>query len=399
MQNLVSLLGVFVMLGLAYALSENRRRINRKAVAVGLGLQLAFGILVLWTAPGRAVFEFANRFVLRVIQFSNAGAQMVFGEKYLDHFFAFSVLPSIIFISAVMAILFYLGIMPRIVGVFARVVQKIMGASGAEATAVSANVFMGGVESAFTIRPYLDKLTRSELATICTAGMATIACGVLAAFTGLGIDAGHLIGAQILSAIGALVVAKIMFPETGEPLTRGAVRITEKTADVNVLDAACRGAVDGLKVAGIVAALLIVFVALTAMANFVLGELPAVANAPLSVERVLGWIFTPLVFFTGAEWKDCGTLGMLLGKKVFLNEFLAFLDLKAVREQITPRSFTLATYFLCGFANFSATAMQIGGMSSLMPERRHEIAQLGIRCMIGGTLTSLLSACIAGLLL
>jgi CNT family concentrative nucleoside transporter len=397
-QNLISFLGVFVMLGLAWALSGDRRRVDFRSVAIGLGLQFAVAAVLLWSAPGQSFFALANRAVLKLIQFSNAGAQLVFGEKYTDHFFAFSVLPSIIFLSSLMAILFYLGVMQKVVGAFARLVRWALRVSGAEATVASARIFVGGVEAAFTIRPYLDTLTRSELFAIGTAGMATVASGVLAAFAGMGIDAGHLLCAQVLSAIGSLIIAKVMLPETEEPQTRGSVKIEVPRKDVNVLDAACRGAVDGLHVAAIVGALLVVFVALTAMINFFLGELPAVAGGPLSVERVLGWIFTPLVFFTGAEWKDCGVLGTLLGKKMFLNEFMAFLDLKGMREVLTPRSFTLAIYFLCGFANFSATAIQIGGLSSLMPARRTEIASIGIRCLIGGTLTSLLSACIAGVL-
>jgi len=399
MHSIISLLGVAVMLGIAFCFSENRRKLDYRTIGLGLGLQFAFGAFLLGSAPGRMAFEWLNRAVVKIIQFSNAGSAMVFGEKFMDHFFAFSVLPSIIFLSSIMAMLFYLGVMQRLVGGMAWIMKRALKISGAEAMDASANVFVGGVESAFTIRPYLATLTRSEMMTIITAGMSTIACGVLAAYAGLGIDAGHLLAAQVMSAIGAVVISKIMIPETEIPKTRDTVKIEIKRTEVNVLDAACSGAVDGLKIAAIVGALLIVFVALTAMINFGLGELPFIAGAPISVERILGWVFTPVVFFTGAEWKDCGALGALLGKKVFLNEFLAYLDLKGLREQISPRSFALATYFLCGFGNFSVVAMNIGGFGSLMPERRQEIAKLGMKTLLGGILTSLLSACIAGILM
>lgn len=387
------------MLGLAYALSENRKKVDFKHVAAGLALQFAFGTLVLWTTPGRMLFEGANQFVIKVVQFSNVGAEMVFGDKFREHFFAFSVLPSIVFLSSLMAVLFYLGVMQRVVGAFSWLMSKTMRVSGAESIAASANIFVGGTEAAFTIRPYLATLTRSEYMTLAVAGMATIASGVLAAFSGMGIDAGHLLAAQVLSAVGALVIAKILIPETEKPKTLGRVKISVPASDANIFDAACRGAVDGVKVAAIIAGVLMAFVALTAMLNGALSLLPSFGGGPLTFERFLGWIFTPLVFFTGADFKDCGALGMLLGKKMFLNEFLAYMDLKSFKDQISPRSFTLATYFLCGFANFSVVAMQIGSFSSLLPERRAMIAQLSVRSMLGGTLTSLLSACIAGVLI
>ncbi len=399
MQNAISFVGIFVMLGLAYALSENRKKIDGRLILKGLILQFVLAIGVLWTTPGRMLFEGANRAILKLMHFSNTGAAMVFGEKYTDHFFAFSVLPSIIFLSSMMAVLFYLGLMQKIVGAFSWMMNRTLMVSGAESMAASANIFVGGVEATFTIRPYLETMTRSELMTICTAGMGTIAGGVMAAYAGLGIDAGHLLAAQIISAVGSILIAKIMIPETQTPKTLGSVKIEIKKTDVNVFDAACRGAMDGIKVAAVIAALLIAFVALTSLMNYGLQKLPSVAGADLSIERILGWIFIPIVFFTGADLKDCTALSMLLGKKMFLNEFLAYLDLKTIKETLSPRSVTIATYFLCGFANFSVIAMQIGGLSSLIPTRRADIAGLGLKCMLGGTLTSLLSACIAGVLI
>ncbi len=399
MEHVISALGLFVFWGIAYGMSENRKALNYRMIGMGIGLQFALGVLVLWTTPGRWVFDGANQAVLQIVRFSNAGAQMVFGEKYVEHFFAFAVLPSIIFFSALMAVLFHFGVMQKVVGAFSWVMGKTMRVSGAEATAASARVFVGGVEAAFTIQPYVPTMTRSEIMALLTAGMATIAGGVMAAFVGLGIDGGHLLAAQLMSAVGSLVFAKILIPETGVPLTLGRTDVAVKNRKLNVFDAACSGAFDGLKVAAIVAGVLIAFVAFTAMLNHVLGYAPSVADAPLSVERILGWLFRPVVFLTGAPWAETGALGTLLGKKIFLNEFLAYLDLSAMKESLSPRSTMLATYFLCGFGNLSAVAMQIGGLGSLFPEQRELIARLGFRAMIAGSLATISSACIAGILL
>lgn len=398
MEHGISFLGLLMIIGIAFLFCENRKKLDWKSIGTGLALQFGLGVLVLWSTPGRFLFDSANRLILQVIRFSNSGAQMVFGEKYVDHFFAFSVLPSIIFFSSLMAILFHLGIMQKVVGVFSWLMHKTMKVSGAEATAASARIFVGGVEAAFTIKPYVPGMTRSEMMALSTAGMATIAGGVMAAYVGLGMDAGHLLAAQIMSAVASLIIAKIMVPETGVPVTRGSVQLRVKSEQVNVFESACKGAIDGLSVAATVAAVLIGFVALTSMINYILGQVPAPGGEVLSVERILGWCFRPIVFLTGAPWADCEILGTLLGKKMFLNEFLAYLDLKAARDQLSPRSFTLATYFLCGFGNFSAVAMQIGGLSSLFPEQRKVIAEFGLKSMIGGTLATLSSACIAGIL-
>jgi CNT family concentrative nucleoside transporter len=289
--------------------------------------------------------------------------------------------------------------MQKIVRAYSWVVHKAMNVSGAEAMAASANVFVGGMESAFTIRPYVNTMTRSEMFALLTAGMATIAGGVLGAYASMGMDAGHLISAQLLSAVGSLVIAKIMIPETESPLTLGNVNIKSDTEDKNIFDAACRGALEGTRVVACVAGILIAFVAITAMINGGLSLLPQIADEALTVERILGWIFTPVVFLTGVPWEDCGTLGGLLGKKMFLNEFLAYIDLAQAKEHVNPRSFMLATYFLCGFANFSVVAMQIGGMGSVFPEKRAIVVELGMKCLFAGTLATLMSACIAGILL
>lgn len=399
MERVISFVGIFVMLGVAWLLSENRKKFDWKLILSGIGLQFFFGLLILRTDPGRAFFSGANSAIKNVIEFANEGSKMVFGADYREHFIAFSVLPTIIFFSSIVAVCFYLGIIQKILGIFSWLMKRVMNISGAESLAAAANVFVGGVEAAILIKPYLKSLTRSEVMALMTGGMATVAGGVMAAYVDLGIDAGHLLAASIMSAPASLVLAKIMVPETGTPQTMGAIKVSFQPEDENVLDAACRGAFEGLKLVATIAAMLIAFVALAAMLNGFLSLFPNVAGEPLTFERILGWIFMPLAFFTGASWSDCATLGTLLGKKMFLNEFLAYLDLKAAKDSIEPRSFVLATYFLCGFANVSSIAMTIGGLSSLCPERRKDFAQLGVKCMLGGTLAALMTACIAGVLI
>jgi CNT family concentrative nucleoside transporter len=276
----------------------------------------------------------------------------------------------------------------------------VMDVSGTESLSASANVFVGMTEAPLVVRPYLATMTRSEIMAMMTGGLATIAGGVMAAYVGMGADAGHLLAASIMSAPASLVIAKLMVPETEESPTKGEVRVHVPKQDANVLDAACRGAGDGLKLALNVAAMLIAFIALVALVNWPLSQLQ-VWGAPLSLERILGWIFAPLAYCMGVEWNDARTVGMLLGKKTVLNEFIAYLDLVSdgVKNSIAPRSFTIATYALCGFANFGSIAIMIGGIGSLVPERRKDFARLGLRAMIGGTLAAFMTACIAGMLL
>lgn len=399
MERLVSLVGILAMLLLAWLLSENRKRMDWRMISSGIALQFIFGFLILHTSPGRMIFVGANKAITNVIAFASEGSRLVFGEGYREHFLAFSVFPTIIFFSSLVAICFHLGLIQRCLGVFSWLMKKVMNISGSESLAATANIFVGGVEAALLIKPYLKSMTRSELMALMTGGMATVAGGVMAAYVGLGIDAGHLLAASIMSAPASLVLAKIMIPETEISETMGKIKINYTSEDENVIDAACRGAYEGLRLVATIAAMLIAFVALSALLNAILNLLPDVAGEPLRFERILGWIFTPIVFLTGVPWQDSATLGTLLGKKMFLNEFIAYLELQSLRNQITPRSFTLATYFLCGFANFSAIAMTIGGLSSLCPERRSDFAQLGVRCMLAGTLAALLTACIAGVLL
>lgn len=395
----ISLLGLVVMLFLAWCLSLNRRRLDMRLILSGLALQFAFALLILKTSVGHAVFQLARVVVAKVLSFSDAGAAFVFGENFQEHFFAFSVLPTIIFVSAIMALLFHWGVMQRVVSVMALIMTKVMRVSGSESLAAAANVFVGQTEAPLVIKPYLKTMTSSELMAMMTGGMATIAGGVMAAYVGMGADAGHLLAASIMSAPAALVIAKIMLPEVEESPTMGKVKISIKKEGTNSLDAICRGASEGLKLALNVGAMLIVFIALIAAMNWMFSLLPDAFGAPLTLQRLLGWLCAPLAWLMGIEWKDAAKVGSLLGEKTIVNEFVAYMDLCKMKDSISPRSFTIATYALCGFANFASIGIQIGGIGALVPSRRKDFAKLGLRAMIGGTLAAYMTACIAGLLL
>lgn len=399
MERLISALGLIVLVGMAWALSTHRKQMNKRLILNGVALQILLGILILWTTPGRWFFSLAKDFITRLVGFSDAGAKMVFGDGFQEHFVAFSVLPTIIFVSSIMAILFYLGVIQKVVKFMAWIMVKVMDVSGVESLAASANVFVGQTEAPLVIKPYIKSMTRSEIMAMMTGGMATVAGGVLAAYVSFGADAGHLLAASIMSAPASLVIAKIMIPEVETSKTKGKVSVDVPIQDSNILDAACRGASEGLKLALNVAAMLITFVALAALLNYFMGLLPMVSGAPLSVERVLSWFFAPVAWLIGVPWVDCGQVGVLLGKKMFLNEFVAYLDLKEMKGVISERAFTLSTYALCGFANFSSIAIQIGGIGGLVPERRKDLAQLGFKSMIGGTLAALMTAAVAGILI
>ncbi len=395
----ISLLGLVVMMLLAWCLSLNRRKLNMRLILSGVALQFVFGLLILRTSGGRALFHIARVVVSKVLSFSDAGAAFVFGENFQEHFFAFSVLPTIIFVSSITALLFHWGVMQRIVGVMALIMTKAMRVSGAESLAAAANVFVGQTEAPLVVKPYLKTMTSSELMAMMTGGMATIAGGVMAAYVGMGADAGHLLAASIMSAPASLVIAKIMLPEVEESPTMGQVKVKIEKEDTNSLDAICRGASEGLKLALNVGAMLIVFIALIAALNWMFGLLPDTFGAPLTLQRVLGWLCAPLAWLMGIEWQDATKVGSLLGEKTIINEFVAYMDLCKMKDSISPRSFTIATYALCGFANFASIGIQIGGIGALVPSRRADFAKLGLRAMIGGTLAAYMTACIAGLLL
>jgi len=399
MGRVVSLSGLLVMMFLAWGISVNRKRMNIRLILSGVALQFILAVIILWTFPGRLMFSYARIFVTQLVRFSDTGAEFVFGSGFKEHFFAFSVLPTIIFISSLMAVLFYLGILQKVVAVFSKVMVYIMDVSGSESLAIASNVFVGMAEAPLVVKPYIKTMTRSELMAMMTGGMATISGATLAAYAGLGADPGHLLTASIISAPAALVIAKIMLPEVEESLTKGVVKVAIPKEDVNILDAACRGASEGAKLAINIAAVLICFIAFVALLNWVLSLSPNVVGAPLSLERILGWFCAPVAWIMGVEWSDAGTVGMLLGKKTIMNEFVAYIDLVKYKDVISERSFTIATYALCGFANFGSIAIQIGGYGSLVPRRREDFAKLGLRAMIGGSLAAFMTASIAGVLI
>lgn len=399
MTRLVSFLGLLAMMFLAWLLSYDKRRMNWRLIVSGVLLQFFLAVLILWSPPGRAFFDLARRAVTKIVAFSNVGAEFIFGSAFSETIFAFSVLPTIIFVGSITAVLFYLGILQFVVKIMAKIMVKIMDVSGAESLAASANVYIGMTEAPLLIKPYLDTMTRSEIMAMMTGGMATIAGGVMAAYAMMGADAGHLLAASIMSAPASLVIAKIILPEKEISVTKSVVKIDLPRRDANVLDAACRGATDGLRLALNVGAMLIAFIAIVTMLNWMLGRLPEVWGSPLTLERMLGWFCFPLAWLLGVDPKDAFSVGMLIGKKTIMNEFVAYMDLVALKAVLSERSFTIATYALCGFANFGSIAIQIGGIGELVPGRRKDFAELGFRAMLGGSLAAFMTAAIAGILI
>ena len=437
--RLTGILGLATMLGLAFLFSSNRRAIRVKTVVLGLGLQFVFAFFVLRFTFGRNLLAWAGNAVGKLLSYSFAGSQFVFGELgkkggQLGFFFAFQVLPTIIFISAFFALLYYYGIMQFIIRQFAKVMIR-MGASGAESLDVAASIFMGQTEAPLTIRPYLPSLTRSELMTVMTAGMAHVSGGIMGAYILYGVEAKHLLSAVIMTAPGTVLMAKMFVPETEQPLTAadrkpprvpaafpvaetegtevprdenvpeavppGTITETEGPKDENVLGAITRGTVDGLHLALNVAAMLISFLALIALVNGIFGGVHnhLFAWFPSSLEQLFGVIFAPIAFVIGIPWRDCVAVGNLLGTRMVINELVAYSMLGAQKGLLDPRSFAIATFALCGFANFSSIGIQIGGISALAPNKRADLAKLGFRAMIAGTMANLMSASIVSILL
>jgi concentrative nucleoside transporter, CNT family len=407
MGRFTGILGLLTMLGLAYAFSTNRRAIRLKTVAWGLGLQLAFAVCVLRIGAGQRLFQRVGNIVSRLLSYSYAGSQFVFGDlgKQGSHFgfyFAFQVLPTIIFICAFFAVLYYFGVMQVIIKIAAWVMTRVMGASGAESLNIAASIFMGQTE--VTIRPFLPDLTRSELMTVMTSGMAHVSGGIMAAYIAFGIEPKHLLSAVIMTAPGTLLMAKMLVPETEEPKTAGRVVMPEseeKTEkEENLLGAIARGTTDGLHMALNIAAMLIAFLALIALADGIMGGIHQwLAWFPSSLEKIFGVVFAPVAWVIGVPWHDCGVIGTLLGTRMVLNELVAFSMLGPMKAALDPRSFTIATFALCGFANLSSIGIQIGGIGALAPNKKSELARLGIRAMLAGTMANLMSASIAGMLL
>jgi concentrative nucleoside transporter, CNT family len=401
MEQAVGVLGIFVMLGIAWLFSDNKKQMDWRVIGAGLGIQFLLAILILKTDAGHAAFDYAKNAVNAVIALSDEGAKVVFGDGFMEHFFAFKVLPTIIFVSSLSYLLFYFGVLQKVVEGLAWIMHKTMGVSGTESLAAAANVFVGQTEAPLMIKPYLATMTKSEIMCMMTGGMATVAGGVLAAYVGFGISAGHLLAASIMSAPAAIVIAKIMCPETEESPTRGAVKLTLKPQEANAFEAACKGATEGLYLCLNVGAMLIAFIALVALINYILAGIGGLFGFSVTMQEILSVLFTPLAWVMGIPWEDCGKIGLLLGEKMALNEFLAYIHLGDLvkAEAITERSEIIATYALCGFANFSSIAIQIGGMGGLCPERKTDFAKAGFRSMIGGTLAAFITACIAGLLI
>jgi CNT family concentrative nucleoside transporter len=403
--RLTGIFGIIVILGIAIGLSRNRRAISRRVVAWGIGLQLLFAIFVLRVPIGQEIFRRLGALVTKILNFSYAGSEFVFGEIGKQHsslgvVFAFQIMPAIIFVSALFAILYYLGVMQAVVKALAIAMNKIMGASGAESLNVAASIFMGQTEAPLTIRPFLPRMTRSELMTVMTAGMAHVSGSIMAAYIAFGIEARHLLTAVIMTAPGTIMMAKILEPETEVPETLGGVKVDIPRTDVNVLDAAARGTSEGLQLMLNVIAMLISFIALIALINGLFGWIHGgLPWFPESLQTVLGWIFRPIAWVMGVPWEDSGQVGSLLGERMVINEFIAYAHLGQIKTALNPVSFTIATFALCGFANLSSVGIQIGGIGALAPERKHDLARLGFRAMIAGTLANFLSATLAGILL
>lgn len=417
------LFGLAVLIGITWLFSNNKRAVDWKLVATGITLQIAFAALVILVPGGRDVFDALGKGFVKVLSFVNEGSGFIFGSlmdtKNYGFIFAFQVLPTIIFFSALMGVMYHLNVMQGIVRVMAWSITKVMRVSGAETTSVCASVFIGQTEAPLTVRPYIARMTQSELLTMMIGGMAHIAGGVLAAYVGMlgGGDpaqqafyAKHLLAASIMAAPATLVVAKLLIPETGTPLTRGTVKMEVEKTSSNIIDAAAAGAGDGLKLALNIGAMLLAFIALIALLNAPLtwiGDVTGLAAAigkPTNLSTIFGYVLAPIAWVIGTPWADATTVGSLIGQKVVINEFVAYTELsQIVNGQVAGVSLSeegrlIATYALCGFANFSSIAIQIGGIGGLAPERRHDLAKFGLRAVLGGTIATFMTATIAGVL-
>ena len=406
MGRLTGLLGIVVILAVAWVFSRHKKAINLRVLYWGLGLQFTFAILVLKTDFGK-IFQAVSAAVSAMLGYSEAGAAFLFGDTLgrssgsLGTIFAFQVLPIIIFIASFFSILYYLGIMQWVVKIFAIGMQKTMEASGAESLNVAASIFMGQTEAPLTIRPFLAGLTQSELFTIMVSGMAHVSGAVMAAYVMFAhVEIQHLLTAVIMTAPATIMLAKIIEPETDTPVTAGKVEVQLENTSVNIIDAAAHGAGDGLQLVLNIAAMLIAFLALIAMVNGGFAKIHSFAGwFPASMQQLFGIVFAPIAWLLGVPWHDCSAIGQLLGERLVTNEFIAFIDLGKIKSQLDPHSFTIATYALCGFANFSSIAIQLGGIGALAPSRKGDLARLGMRAVMAGTMANFMSACIAGMLI
>ncbi|HEX2091569.1 MAG TPA: NupC/NupG family nucleoside CNT transporter [Longimicrobiaceae bacterium] len=430
-ERAVSLLGLLVFIAMAWAMSVNRGAVPWRTVAWGVGLQIVFAVLIIRTGPGRKLFDWLNIGFTNLLGYTTEGARFIFGNLVQPNvpigpadgpfgaitsptgwantgaFFAFNVLPTIIFFSSLMTLLYYFGIMQLLVRGVAWVMFRTMGTSGAESLSAAGNIFMGQTEAPLLVKPFVKTMTRSELHSVMTGGFATVAGGVMAAYVGMLVAyfpniAGHLLAASVMSAPAALAISKIMYPETEEPVTRGKMRIELEKVDANAIDAAARGASEGLGLALNVAAMLLAFIALLALLNGIIGGIGGWFGMEWSIQRGLAYLGAPLAWLMGTPWKDALAVGTLIGEKTALNEFVAYAHLAEMLQsgqQLSARAVVVATYALCGFANFSSIAIQIGGIGGLAPERRSDLSRLGLRAMIAGTLASFMTACVVTMIL
>ncbi len=410
--KLVSALGLVVLIGLAWACSLNRRRFPWRTVAAGLGLQFAFALFILHTTAGRKTFDAAQAAFMALLECANKGSELVFGplakpallnEKLgpgNGFIFVITVTATIILVSALSSLLYHYGILQRVVRGIAWVMQRLMGTSGSESLAAAANIFMGQTEAPLVVKPYLKRMTQSELMALMIGGMATIAGGVLAAYVGFNISAGHLLTASVMSAPAALMVSKILLPESEASDTAAGASAKVPRETYNGIEALCRGASEGVMLSINVMAMLIAFVAVVALANMSLGWVQSLFNVtqPVKLETIFGWINAPCAWLIGVPAKDCLVVGQILGERIVLNEFIGYLSLSGQLDKLDPRSVTLTTYALCGFANFSSIAIQIGGIGALAPERRKDLAKLGLRAMLGGLIACYLTATVVGII-
>jgi CNT family concentrative nucleoside transporter len=406
MNRLISLVGIAAILSACYACSTDRKAIRWKTVAWGMGLQFVFAVAVLKFTWGQRIMSAAGDGVNQLLGYGSAGASFVFGSlaspsATTGFVFAFAVLPTIIFIAAFFAMLYYFGIMPVIIQGAAWLMSRLMAVSGAESLNVAAGIFMGQTEAPLTIRPLIAKLTRSELMTVMTSGMAHISAGIMGAYILLGIEAKHLLAAVIMTAPGTFLIAKTLVPETEQPVSGGRVSIAEieETKSGNLLAAIARGTTDGLNLAINVAAMLIAFLALIALLNGIMGWVHVWWGwFPASLQTVMGWLFAPIAWLIGVPWADARNVGSVLGIRMVGNELIAYGQLGQLKAHLDSRSFTIATYALCGFANLSSIGIQIGGIGALAPNRKDDLARLGFRAMLAGTMANLVAAAIVGLL-
>ena len=398
-ERLIGLIGIFVLLATAFLLSNNRSKINYRTVGWGFGLQFIFAFLILKTSIGKPFFGFFDKTITKLISFSNDGANFLFGDNPIFESFAFRVLPSIIFFSALMSVLYHFGITQRAVSFIAKIMQRSMGTSGPETLSVSANIFVGQTESPLLIKPYILKMTRSELMTLMVGGFATVAGGVLAFYvtwlSSIPGIAGHLLSASVMSAPAALAIAKIIYPEVEVENIDNNIKLSNSKQYSNIIEALGGGTSDGLKLAVNVGAMLIAFISIIAMTNYSLSFLGT------SLEIILGYLFQPLAWSMGISWEDSAAIGSLLGKKIVFTELIAFGDLKEMIDGnvISNRSAIIASYALCGFANFGSIGIQLGGIGGIAPDRKKDISELVFKAMIGGALASFITASIAGILI